>query len=68
MVAALQERARRLAEAPRLGKQRLDLQAGLRTIPFRNYIILYCIEDTAIRIERIIHGARDIEAIFDEDA
>ncbi|MBX3529837.1 MAG: type II toxin-antitoxin system RelE/ParE family toxin [Rhizobiaceae bacterium] len=68
MVAALQERARRLVDAPRLGKLRPDLQPGLRSIPFRNYVILYRVEDAAIRIERIIHGARDIDAVFEDDA
>lgn len=68
MIAELHERAARLSDAPRLGRSRPELQASLRSVAFRSYVIFYRVEDKTVRIERIIHGARDIDAIFDDDA
>ena len=68
LIAELHERAARLNDAPRLGRSRSELQNGLRSVAFRSYVIFYRVEDAGVRIERIIHGARDIDAIFDDDA
>ncbi len=67
MVAALRERAMRLRDAPRSGRSRSELQAGLRSVAHGPYVIFYRVEDAAIRIQRIIHGARDIDAVFDDN-
>ncbi|MCL2640198.1 MAG: type II toxin-antitoxin system RelE/ParE family toxin [Phycisphaerales bacterium] len=58
---------RRLADTPRMGRQREELAAGLRSHPFGNYIILYKIRGEYIEITRIIHSARNLHAIFHPD-
>jgi toxin ParE1/3/4 len=37
-----------------------DLAPGLRSCPHKDYIIYYTMSDTVVRIERIIHGSRDV--------
>jgi toxin ParE1/3/4 len=37
-----------------------DFAPGLRSCPHKNYIIFYTMTDAVVRIERIIHGSRDI--------
>jgi len=42
---------------------------GLRAWPmkgFRNYLIFYRSQDCGIEILRVVHGARDIEKIFED--
>jgi toxin ParE1/3/4 len=65
-VAALQARCTRIADAPRGGTPRPALWPGLRSVAFRRYVIFYTVDDE-VRIERVIHGARDIAAIFADD-
>jgi toxin ParE1/3/4 len=64
LVAELKERADRLKAAPRSGRPRPELQAGLRSIAFHSYVIFYRIQDTTVRIERILHGARDVDTML----
>ncbi|SMF05969.1 toxin ParE1/3/4 [Xaviernesmea oryzae] len=66
-VAELRARCNRLADTPRSGAPRPDLWAGLRSIPFRLYVVFYTVSGDDVRIERILHGSRDIEAVFSED-
>ncbi|MBL4876146.1 MAG: type II toxin-antitoxin system RelE/ParE family toxin [Cohaesibacteraceae bacterium] len=35
-----------------------------RILPFRNHLILYTFKDNQIRIERIVHGSRDLVSII----
>ncbi len=68
-VAALQLRLTRIAEAPRSGVQRPELWPGLRSIPFRRYVIFYTVSmGDHVRIERVLHGSRDIAAVFGNEA
>ncbi|MBW4663391.1 MAG: type II toxin-antitoxin system RelE/ParE family toxin [Chroococcus sp. CMT-3BRIN-NPC107] len=34
---------------------------------FKNYLVFYRLKDSKVEIIRVIHGARDIAAILDED-
>ena len=45
------------------GVARSELRAGLRSKPHASYVIFYSVLENVIRIERILHGARDIGAI-----
>ena len=40
---------------------------GYRMIPIWDYVMFYKFEDGLIKIERVIHGARNIEAAFYEE-
>ncbi|MBA1140910.1 type II toxin-antitoxin system RelE/ParE family toxin [Mesorhizobium neociceri] len=64
-IIALRERCGRIADAPRGGVPRPTLRPGLRSIAFQRYVIFYTAEGDEVRIERILHGARDIMAILE---
>ena len=55
---------RMLAENPKAGRERADLNEGLRGFPFGNYLIFYRIWAGEVAIARVLHSARDLEEIF----
>jgi toxin ParE1/3/4 len=63
-VAELETACAQLIDYPYSGVARSDIRIGLRSKPHGRYVIFYCVFETVIRIERIVHGARDIDAIF----
>lgn len=34
---------------------------------FRKYLMFYCATDDALEVVRVLHGARDIAALLEED-
>jgi len=55
----------RLKKSPRIGRSRADdLGPDLRTFPSGGYVILYRIDASVVRVIRVLHGSRDIPAIF----
>ncbi|NEO32102.1 MAG: type II toxin-antitoxin system RelE/ParE family toxin [Symploca sp. SIO3C6] len=70
---AAEETFKQLAKMPQMGKMtqfsNLSL-AGIRQQGikgFRKYLVFYFPTDEGVEILRVIHGARDFEAILDED-
>jgi toxin ParE1/3/4 len=57
-----------LFDMPMLGRSRDELLPGLRSLVVKKYVVFYRIEGDVLIIARIIHGARDLEAIFGQDA
>lgn len=55
-----------LLDFPDSGRDRSDLSAGLRSKPHGKYLLFYTRQDAKIRIERVIHGARDLGGLFGE--
>jgi toxin ParE1/3/4 len=53
-----------LAEEPLLGELREDLRPNLRIFTAENYVILYYPLSDGVEIVGIIHGARDLDALF----
>ncbi|TAN53487.1 MAG: type II toxin-antitoxin system RelE/ParE family toxin [Rhodospirillales bacterium] len=53
-----------IVTAPRAAPERNDLAPGLRMLVHGNYLIFYRILDREIRIERVLHGARNILALL----
>jgi toxin ParE1/3/4 len=54
-----------LASHPHLGRRRNDdLGVGLRSFPVGEYVIIYCVEKGDVLILRVVHGRRDLEALF----
>ena len=51
-----------LREMPARQRERVELMAGLRSIPFRDYMIFYRIATETVHILRVVHGARNITA------
>ncbi len=55
-----------IGSTPSIGRERPDLLPGIRSFPFKNYLILYREREDSIDIAQIVHGARDTERIFDK--
>jgi len=49
--------------APEAFPERHDLAPGLRAVPFAKYLILYRIHYNTVRIERILHGSRNLPEV-----
>ena len=61
----LHERFVLLAGQPLLGRARPELAPNLRSLSVGNYVIFYRPIDDGIEVARVLHGARDIDAIFE---
>ena len=53
-----------LAGNPHMGRARDELSPKLRSFPFGRYVIFYLALPDGIEIVRVLHGARDLDAIF----
>ena len=49
---------------PGTGVVRHDLAADLRMLPHGSYMIFYSEQEDHVRIERILHRARDVDALM----
>ena len=63
-VDALIEVCHTLAEQPYMGAARPELGDRVRLHPHGHYHIFYRPLDTGVRIERVLHGARHIDADY----
>jgi toxin ParE1/3/4 len=63
-VQQIRTRTLTLTENPRLGRPRDDLRRGLRQILAKPYIVLYRFDETTVEIMRVVHGSRDLPALF----
>ena len=57
----------RLSRFPQLGRPRPDLGTDVRALSSRPYLIIYRVEDDAIRVLRVLHTSRDIDAALHVD-
>jgi toxin ParE1/3/4 len=55
-----------LATQPLMGRARPELEQALRSFPFGRYGIFYAPLADGIDVVRVLHGARDIDALFDD--
>ena len=56
-----------LADNPQLGPARPDIAPELRYLVSGNYLILYREVTKGAEVVRVLHGARNLSAIFRED-
>jgi toxin ParE1/3/4 len=63
----LDEKLGIMATQPLMGREREALAPSLRSFPFGRYVIFYVPIDDGIDLVRVLHGARDVNAIFSED-
>lgn len=61
----IRERCSQIVANPQAAPLRPELGAGLRMVPFGRYLIFYTVGAEAVRIERILHGARRLSDLFD---
>lgn len=64
-VREMRERCAKLARMPLASPLRPELGESFRMVVFGNYLIFYKVESDSVRIERILHGARNIPDLFD---
>jgi toxin ParE1/3/4 len=54
-----------LSKFPHMGRSReSDLGGNRRSFPVNNYVIFYRVKSGQIQILRVLHGSRDIQAVF----
>jgi toxin ParE1/3/4 len=54
-----------LATVPKMGRQRDELSAHLRSFPVGSYVIFYRLMENGVEIGRVLHGARDFPPLFE---
>ena len=47
-----------------MGRARDELSANVRSFPFGRYVIFYAAIEDGIDVVRVLHSARDIDAVF----
>lgn len=62
----LNDRMQRLPQAPFVGERQDQYRAGLRSIVEGSYVIFYEVNANKVSIYRVLHGARDLKAIFEK--
>jgi addiction module RelE/StbE family toxin len=63
----LRERALRIGEFPHAGPPRPKLGEGIRITVHGKYLIIYRVRDETVQILRVLHGARDLDALFETE-
>ncbi len=72
-VTRLIEQCQRIGRAPTSYTSRDDLAAGVRVAPLGRYVIFFRVfddvdgADSTVRIERVLHGARNLPAVLGGD-
>jgi toxin ParE1/3/4 len=56
---------RTIASQPGIGRARGELIPGIRSLASGNYVVYYREVKGGVRILRILHGARDIQQLFE---
>ena len=60
----LEDHCHQVAEMPTTFPRREDLAPGLQMAVHGNYLILFQVHNDAVRIERIVHGARRLRDLI----
>ena len=63
-VGKLMAQCERIGHAPLAYTGREDLAPGLRMAPMGRYVIFFRVLGDVVRIERVLHGAPDLPAMF----
>ena len=62
----LHARMKEIAKQPQLYRLRPELGADARMAAVGHYVILFRIRQNAVRIERVVHGSRDLLPLLEE--
>lgn len=63
-VRALRDRCMRIGDHPQAAPLRPEICEDIRLVVHSNHLILYSLRERAVVIERIVHGARYLPALF----
>ena len=66
-IGKLMEQCKRIGNAPLGYAGREDLAPGLRMAALGRYVVFFRVIDSTVRIERVLHGARNLPAILESD-
>lgn len=66
-VREVRERAEKTALFPRSGAPRPQWGTDVRMIVHGKYLVVYRSRDEVVQILRIVHGARDLDALFADE-
>ena len=53
-----------LGDNPHAGRRRDELRRGYRSFPVGDHLIFYRIMELGVAVMRVVHGRRDLEAMF----
>lgn len=65
-VKTIDKKLRTIAGRPNIGRARDELEEGIRSFPIGKYIVFYRPLPDGIEVIRVLHSARDLDAVFDE--
>ena len=60
----LYQQCRLIGGTPQLYRRRPELGKGVRSCPFGRYLIVFSDRREEVRIERVLHTARDLDSQF----
>jgi len=63
----IKQQCKLLADFPNIGRNRDDLQPGLRSFPVDSYLIFYRQMAEGVEIVRFVSGYRDLEILFSNE-
>ena len=61
---AVEDKLRMLSQHPEIGQLRPDLAPNVRSFVVGNYVLYYRPTSGGIELARVIHAARDLDALF----
>ena len=65
LIDAITDRFYKLGFFPHIGRSREEIFGpGYRSLAVGEYVIVYCVENEDALILRVLHGRRDLEALF----
>jgi len=66
LLRTLHAKMKEIARQPQLYRPRPEIGADARLACVGHYVILFRIRKHAVRIERVVHGSRDLGPLLDE--
>lgn len=63
----IEEKIVLLSSQPLMGRARVELMENMRSFPVDRYVVFYRPLPDGIEIIRVLHGARDIPTMFQEE-
>jgi plasmid stabilization system protein ParE len=66
MLRLLRARMKEIARNPKIYRLRPEIGAEARLATVGNYVILFRIRQNTVRIERVVHGSRDLLPLLEE--
>jgi toxin ParE1/3/4 len=64
----LDDTIQKLSRHPEMGRKREELAHQMRSFPYQRYVIFYKEDSHSVEIVRVLHGARDADSAFEQDA